>query len=49
MPPRRARRLDPLISNALREVQHPLTPDEHRGATLLEIKPTSIYFGQVCE
>jgi hypothetical protein len=49
MPPHRAHRLDPLICNALREVQHPLTPDEHRRATLIEIKTASIHLSEVCE
>jgi hypothetical protein len=48
-PPHRARRLDPLVGNALREVQHPLTPGEHRGATLLEIEPPGIDFGEMGE
>ena len=45
--PGRTRSLNSFVCNPLREVERPLTPDEHRGAALFEIEPASIHLSQV--
>ena len=49
MTPRRARRLDSLVGDPLREVEYALAVDEHRGAALLEIQPARIDLAEVGE
>jgi hypothetical protein len=49
MAPRRARRLDPLVSDPFCEMEHPLAVDENRGAALLEIQPARIHLTEMRE
>jgi hypothetical protein len=47
IPPRRARRRDPLVGNRLREAQYSHTVGEHRRAALAKIEPPLIDFREM--